>query len=289
MTITTAQTTCPRCNAAVAAGAQFCGSCGASLAGAPIPPVSPPIAPTPPPMPQMVRAPSGSGGPTQQATFAGTQQDAFAQAMRALQSNNAEVTWQQPPHGAKFLLTRKSFWSTAGIALKYDGDLTVQPAAPGQTTARFALKLQWNSAIPLLAMQVLAVIVAAMFNVYFASFALILILVTLAVTAWNASSGIPEKALQDIIKTLQTGGVPAAGPAYAPQQPVTAAPVQHAAQSAPAAQSVTPAPPAAPQTGMPSDTTTIVEQIKQLAGLRDAGAITVEEFEAKKAELLKRI
>ena len=33
----------------------------------------------------------------------------------------------------------------------------------------------------------------------------------------------------------------------------------------------------------------IVDQIKQLAGLRDAGAITVQEFEAKKAELLKRI
>jgi hypothetical protein len=37
------------------------------------------------------------------------------------------------------------------------------------------------------------------------------------------------------------------------------------------------------------DASVIMEQIKQLAGLRDAGALTPEEFEAKKAELLKRI
>jgi len=32
-----------------------------------------------------------------------------------------------------------------------------------------------------------------------------------------------------------------------------------------------------------------MEQIKQLGSLRDAGVLTADEFEAKKAELLKRI
>ena len=37
------------------------------------------------------------------------------------------------------------------------------------------------------------------------------------------------------------------------------------------------------------DTADPLVQIKQLAELKDAGAITVEEFDAKKAELLDRL
>lgn len=50
-----------------------------------------------------------------------------------------------------------------------------------------------------------------------------------------------------------------------------------------------PAPPAAPVTGAEASPAQITELIGQLANLRDAGAITPEEFEAKKAELLGRL
>ena len=47
-------------------------------------------------------------------------------------------------------------------------------------------------------------------------------------------------------------------------------------------QSAPPAPPGAP----PGDA---MEQLKKLGELRDAGVVTSEEFEAKKAELLRRM
>jgi len=225
----------------------------------------------------------GGGGQSKQATFAGTVQDAYAQATRAIGATSGEIVWQNPPQAAKFLLSRKNIWTTGGVALKYDGDLTVQQLAPGQVTARFALKLQWNSAIPLFVLQVLAVIVAAMINPYFMYFALILIIVSIAATAWNASSGVPDKALDDIIRNLQTG---APAPGFSPVYPngYQAPPPQPVMQQ-PAPPTPAPQPAAAPS----GDTAAIVEQIKQLAALRDAGALTPAEFEAKKAELLARI
>lgn len=225
-------------------------------------------------MPQMARGFS-SGGASKQATFAGTAQDAFAQATRAITATSGEITWQQPPSAAKFLLGHKNIWTTGGIVLKYDGDLQILPAAPGQVTARFALKLQWGSAVPLLLIQVFAVVLAAMFNYYIAAFALILIVASVAYTAWNASSGVPDKLLEQIVKNLQGGGA-----AASPQQNYTPpAPQAFAPQPAPA-----PAP--APAN---TNAAAIMEQIKQLGSLRDAGVLTPEEFETKKAELLKRI
>lgn len=230
-------------------------------------------------MPQMMRGMNmaGGAGHSKQASFAGSPQDAFAQALRAVQSSGGEVMWQQAPVAGKYLLTRKNWWSTGGVALKYDGEFAVQPAGPGQTNVRFSLKLQWNSAVPLLLLQIVAVIVLAMMNPYVMYFALILIGVTLALTAWNSSSGIPDKALNDLVKNFN-GGIAMAQHTPQPQMHTPAPPPP---QPAPAA---APTPPPAADA-----TSSIVDQIKQLAGLRDAGAITADEFEAKKAELLKRI
>lgn len=224
---------------------------------------------------------ASGGGQTKQATFSGSPQDAYNQATRAIQQSGGELMWQQAPQAAKFLLSHKNIWSTGGVVLKYDGDLQIMPAGPGQTTARFSLKVQWNSVIPLILMQVIAVVFAAMFNYAIAAFFFILVVVGVGVTAWNASSGIPDKQLDLIIKNLQGGG-PA--PAQAPQQTYSPPP-------APQPQAYTPPPvaPPAPAPASADNTASVVEQIKQLAGLRDAGAITADEFEAKKAELLKRI
>jgi hypothetical protein len=245
-------------------------------------------------MPQMARGFSGaSGGVSKQATFSGAAQDAFTQAVNAINAAGAaskgaitsQVTWQQPPGAAKFETICKSTWTTLGFAIKYDGDLQIQPAGPGQVTARYSLKLQWGSAMGLIISQGVMVLIAAMFNPYILAFALFFIIGSMAFTAWNLSSGVPEKTLTEFIKHLQGGGAPAAG--YAPQsfqpapQPFTPAP--QAAGPAPTPQ------PAPVSTGGGGNATAIMEQIKQLGALRDAGVLTPEEFEAKKAELLKRI
>ena len=280
-------TACAGCGTALAADAKFCAVCGrpavalAAAGATTAPPVPPPM----PQMPQALRPAASSGGTSKQATLNGAPHEVFARAMQALGAQGAEMTWQQAPQGAKFVLPRKSTWSTAGTTLKYDGDLQITSASPSQSTARIALKIQWGSALPLLALQVASVVVAAMFNYYFATFALILIIGFLAITAWNVSSAIPEKAINDLIRVLN-GGAPVAAPAPAPaySAPVAAAaPPAHA--PAPAAPAPTPARVAPTQ----AEAAAVIEQIKQIASLRDAGAITPEEFEAKKKELLSRI
>jgi len=86
----------------------------------------------------------------------------------------------------------------------------IQPAGPGQVSANFALKLQWGSYIPVALMQLVAVIVVVMINYYAAAFWFLLLIAGLGVSAWAASSSLPDKALAEIIRNLQGGAV--AGP-----------------------------------------------------------------------------
>lgn len=236
-----------------------------------------------------------SGGVSKQATFSGSAQDAFNQATNAINATSAaskgvfssQLIAQQPPSAARFETICKSTWSTLGFAIKYDGDLQIQPAGPNQVTARYSLKLQWGSAMGLIISQGVMVVLAAAFNWTIAAYLLFFIVGSVGYTAWNLSSNVPEKALTEFMKHLQ-GGAPAGGGFVsqpfqpAPQQQVTPQPAAPAPAPAP---SPTPAPAASGG----GDASAIMEQIKQLGSLRDAGVLTPEEFEAKKAELLKRI
>src|SRR6185295_10526400 len=101
-----------RCSAALPANAQFCGSCGASIAGAaPQAPQAPPQRPvTPPPMPHAQGFSSAaSGGQSTQVNFSGRVEDVFTRAVGAIGAAHGQVTWQQPPSAAKFLIGYKNF------------------------------------------------------------------------------------------------------------------------------------------------------------------------------------
>lgn len=237
-----------------------------------------------PQIPQMARGFSGAtGGASQQATFNGEPSDAYGQAINAINAMGGQVLWQQPPTSAKFFLPKKDSWTTGGFTMKYDGDLSIQKSSPTQTTARVSLKLQWGSFLPLGLTLLAFVFVMGMWNIYFAVYGLFFMAILVAYSAWQVSSQVPDKVLAQFFQTLsgapaaaqQQGGFrpqPAAQPSYTPPQP-TPAPA--------------PAPTPAPAAG--GDAAVIMEQIKQLGSLRDAGVLTPEEFETKKAELLKRI
>lgn len=291
-------TACPRCNGALAPGAQFCGACGSAIGAAPQPP---PQAYAPPPpmpsMPSMAARFSGGGGNSKQINLAAAAPDAFNAAMRVLQGAGAEVQWSQPPQGAKFVLPRKSFWSTLGSTVKFDGDMQVSPAGPGQSSARLSLKLRWGSATPLLLSQVAVVVVAAMFNLYIAYYAIIIIALSVGISAWTVSSSFPEKILKELSDQIMAqagGGAPVQPYAPTPQPKAYAAPPAHppayGAQPTPmpAAPAAAPMPPPAAPAAM-DESAKIMEQIKQLGTLRDAGVLTPAEFDAKKAELLARL
>lgn len=223
-------------------------------------------------MPQMPRGFTGSGGANQQATLNGEPADAYGQAINAINAMGGQVLWQQPPTSAKFFLPRKDNWTTMGFTMKYDGDLQIQKSSPTQTTARVTLKLQWGSFLPLALTLLAFVFVMGLWNLYFAVYGIFFMAILVAYSAWQVSSQLPDKLLADLIRTLN--GAPVSAQRSTPQPSFTPPPA--------------PAPTPAPaSTG--GDASAIMEQIKQLGGLRDAGVLTPEEFETKKAELLKRI
>lgn len=232
-----------------------------------------------PQIPQMPRGFSGGGGANQQATFNGEPADAYGQAINAITAMGGQVLWQQPPTSAKFFLPKKDNWTTGGLTMKYDGDLQIQKSSPTQTTARVTLKLQWGSFLPLALTLLAFVFVMGLWNIYFAVYGIFIMAILVAYSAWQVSSQLPDKLLADFFRTLS--GAPASPQAQrsAPQPTFTPPPAP--------TPTPTPAPTPAPTSG--GDASAIMEQIKQLGSLRDAGVLTAEEFETKKAELLKRI
>jgi hypothetical protein len=272
-------TACPRCNGALAPGAQFCGACGSAVGAAP-PPQAPAYTPPMPQTPAIARGFGGGGGNFRQLTIAAGPAEAFNAAMRVIDGAGAETHWRQPPQGAKFVLTRKSVWTTLGMAIKYDGDLQLAPAGAGQSSARLSLKVRWASAAGLLLTQVAMVVIASMFNLYIAYYSLIIIGLSLGITAWTVSSRLPEQALKELGDQIVAQADPSASAlGRAPAAPMQQPPAYGAAPVAP--------PQAAPAPS--ANTEAIMEQIRQLGALRDAGVLTPPEFEAKKAELLARL
>ena len=240
-----------------------------------------------PQIPQMARGFSGGGGgANQQATFNGEPADAYGQAINAINTMGGQVLWQQPPTNAKFFLPKKDNWITGGLTMKYDGELQLQKSSPTQTTARVSLKLQWGSFLPLALTLLAFVFVMGNINIYFAVYGIFIMGLLVAYSAWQVSSQLPDKLLADFFRTLtgapaapQQGGFKPQPHAFTPQPPPAPAPTP----------APTPAPAPAPAASNGGDAGAIMEQIKQLGSLRDAGVLTPEEFEAKKAELLKRI
>ena len=238
-----------------------------------------------PQIPQMTRGFTGGGGANQQATFNGEPADAYGQAINAINAMGGQVLWQQPPTSAKFFLPKKDNWTTGGLTMKYDGELHLQKSSPTQTTARVSMKLQWGSFLPLALTLLAFVFVMGLWNIYFAVYGIFIMALLVAYSAWQVSSQLPDKLLADFFRTL-TGA-----PAASQQGGFKAQPQAHAFTPQPPP-SPTPAPASAPAPTPASsggDASAIMEQIKQLGSLRDAGVLTPEEFESKKAELLKRI
>jgi len=263
---------CPKCNAPNRPGAQFCAACGASMGLQPPPPPPPP----PPRVPMRT-----SGGTEQQVLLAVDQNEAYDRALQALQAAGCELQWQNRPSDIRFGFVRKSAWSTFGFPVSYSGDLAVVRNGPRESQVRFGIKVNWNTAWPVFLASVVVLVLLMMMNPYYASFALLLLIVALGGSAWTLTSSIPQKASATILAQLKAGGV---AQGYAPS-PQPARPQPPPPQPSP---QVDPAPPP-PEAARPAGGDAVFDQIKKLAELRDMGAITAADFEAKKADLLARL
>jgi hypothetical protein len=295
MNTTAGAISCPSCNAQNAVAAKFCGACGAAMSAAG--PTPPPLPPTPPPMPPQSRFGMGGMGGMAGAGFDAQsvapmgQREAFDHIVRTLPNCNAQVLGQQPPSVVMVEAVDKKL----GMNARYRGTITLAPQGPQQTVVQVKLGVDWGSTIPTFGLLVGLAVVTAMIsasNIYtmqMAGFNMLLGFLAVAFTAWSFSSQYPRQVANGLLAKLSGGVAPApSGGFKMPNMNGGGFKMPNIGGGAPFAQQQPPrqAQAAAPQAAAePSP----IEQLERLAKLRDAGVVTAEEFEAKKAEILKRL
>ncbi|MBI2876308.1 MAG: SHOCT domain-containing protein [Candidatus Tectomicrobia bacterium] len=233
---------------------------------------------------------------------------AFDQAIYAIQSEGGQVHWQSPPQSAQFVIRKKDMMNTGGFTVGYNGELTIMPNAPQQSVIRLNLKVDWGSTVPVFVGSIVALIILCLLNPLFLMFGMLLGILVLAYSAWALSIKLPGDIAKKILRNIPGGSVAPAQRAAGfgglaafqrkgQAEPPPPAPSGPPPQTVPPAQAGWSGGPSGPhvQAGSPvqpaaTDASAVIfDQIKQLAGLRDAGIISAEEFDVKKAELLKRI
>lgn len=191
----------------------------------------------------------------------------YARAMSAIQVLGGQVKTQSPPQNAQFSYVLKNIWTTGGMSIKFDGSVNVQPVSNKQSRLTANVKVDSSSATP----YYLTLAGLGLFSLVFGVGGLLFLLCFLvsaiySYTQFNTKT--PEELCKKIVDAL-----PVANTTYTPP-PMDAGPIPTPDQG-----------PAAANEG----TLDIPGQIKKLAELRDIGALTAVEFDAKKAELLKRL
>jgi len=181
--------------------------------------------------------------------------------------------------------------------MRFDGDISLSPMGARQTAVRVALKLNSSSSTLLFAMDAIVLAVLLLGAIMAKNFMLFAFIGAIcAVQYWIISSRWAGDLAQGIGNWLMLAG-----------QSAFPAPAGTSGQMATQKSSSPPVPPPIPVSssqdissmraasdpsfapGKAAQETTVFEQLKQLGALRDAGVLTADEFDNKKAELLKRV
>ena len=220
-----------------------------------------------------------------------------------------ELVRAEQPHGAAFKVMYSNFGTTFGLKVKFDGEFRVRQTGLGTSTVSYSLKLDYNSLIGFVGIVVGCGLVAMMSAPQAFIIVVAMIGVSIGYSVWSLNGQTAEKIKDNLAQQLASahaGGyasAPSPGPApmqSQPQsQPQSQAGPQPQAQPQPAPQQAVndPGPvisqmPATPTVQVPqalSEQDELVVRLKNLATLRDVGAITQEDFDAKKAELLAKL
>ncbi len=300
-----ATSTCPRCNAGNAAMSKFCTSCGSSMTGpapamhAPTPHSQPGPQPVAPPRPginfQRFGMAGGGAAPTS-INVSINAADAYEAVMTKVRQDDVEVEREQPASNARFVVNYKDFANTSWMKVKYNGELTVVETAPDQSSVKLSLALNWGSMVPLIISGVAIGILAGMFNYMIMPFMFFIIVGMVAFQIWICTSKIPNKLKdkwqKDLPRVTVTG--PAGPSMHSPNvhvpapAPVTPKPTQPKDTTV-APKVETPEPVDSPTPSTEPAKPSLVDRLKQLNELRQAEAITQEDYDEKKAEILRQL
>jgi hypothetical protein len=201
---------------------------------------------------------------------------AFHTALQSIQAIGGTIQAQQSPSLIRFEMSKRNVATTLGAKIRFDCEVLLSPAGPRQTAARVTAKLSSSGSTTLMGMCAgLAVLFwwtaisvkAPLWGVIGTAGA--------AGSYWMVSGKGPGEMVQRIVNALMS------------VQPMTSPP--------PLAENRTPPLPFASSPAESRGSASVggngnvFEQLKQLGALRDAGIVTGDEFEIKKADLLKRL
>ena len=188
----------------------------------------------------------------------------------ALGAAGAAFGTQSPPTLIEFSLTRKDA-ETGSIDIVMPGRAVIAASGEGKCTVTVSIEpatqfLLYAGGIGLVALLFGNWFLGGMGGLWF-----LLVLGAVAYAVWALFNKLPNDALAAIQTKMRASDAVSGGERMSP----------------PAAPIFTPPPPSSPPAA--TNAADIAEQIRRLAELRDQGHITQDEFDAKKAELLKRI
>ncbi len=225
---------------------------------------------------------------------------AFSAALSQLAVSGYPVTWQLRPTSARFDFEYQNIWHTAGMKARYEGSVTVSPVGPGQSQIQVDLTPVSSSLTSIYVAFAVGFAVVGFISAFSTGW------LGIGLTLCFAAAGVyfahvrftdktPTEEAKKLVARISLGS---AGP-----QPAVAAqtfqtphpqPPQAPFQPVPPAggYSQPPEPPPVPQpppSGGSSSSDVLMEQLKKLAQLKDAGLLDQSEFDAKKAELINRM
>ena len=239
---------------------------------------------------------------------------AFEHVARTIQAMGGQIGHANPPQTLSVAIPFKNLWDTWGMKVRYIGNIAIAPHEGQRSSVQGKFSVDWNGAVPLLATLAacgFAHFVMTGMSLMTRNWAGIVALIwvgAIAYTAYQLQSRTPAKVgqrfLQALTQTPTTGGAFVASQDAPSQQPgggfgkmsdilkqgmkggIVGAALRGEAhgQSNGALNGAANAHPA-PQKTAGGD----FELLERLAKLRDAGAISQEDFDTKKAEILARL
>lgn len=193
----------------------------------------------------------------------------------------AEIKHQTPPAHLSAGLVFKDFMLTMGAPVRVDSEISITAISPSQSLVSVVGKVDASSTATIWMVLGAAVVLAMISNPYTMLLWGMIGIACGALGAWLLWSRAPRQVAEDLFNALRDSRNFVATPAAASHQGAAPPP----APPAPSAEAsvldgATPI-------NNPEDET--FARLRKLAELKNVGAITVEEFESKKTELLSRI
>ena len=194
----------------------------------------------------------------------------FGMVRGAIQTCGGEIRSELAPRSARFTLSESSLVTTAGLRVTFNGELGISEIALRNSAVRVSVTASWSS----LALQLVATcIVAVILGVTLGQLGSLIAIAAGAWQIYSLAARRPRELTTAIVSEIKRQSV---------ARPATTRPSRESEVSLPIPNTREPAY-AAPSSPTPA------ERLEQLVELRASGALTPEEFDARKAELLRSL